>query len=111
MKIAVVSCSPFIDYVRARTLRTGFVSCDDAEIIIVKNERANFLRYFEVFNKLLKVRFYEKPDVYVLTFRGYEMLAAVLLISGRKPVIFDEFINPIEWLIYEKHKLHPNRSE
>jgi glycosyltransferase involved in cell wall biosynthesis len=108
MKVAVVSCSPFIDYVRARTLRTGFGESADTEVILVKNEKANIGRYFEVFSKLIKIRFQEKPDVYVLTFRGYEMLLATLLVAGNKPVIFDEFINPIEWLIYEKHKLRPN---
>ncbi len=108
MKVAIISCSPFIDYVRAQTLRNGFSKCDDTEIIVIKNENKDFSRYLEVLRKLINTRFRDKPDVYVLTFRGYEILAAVLLIAGNKPVIFDEFINPIEWLIYEHHRVAPD---
>lgn len=45
--------------------------------------------------------------MYLLTFRGYEMLLPVRLLSLGKPLIYDEFINPIEWVAYEHKKISP----
>ena len=47
--------------------------------------------------KTWRARRQQKPDVYLLTFRGYEMLPFyALLIAGSQPVVFDEWINPLE---------------
>jgi glycosyltransferase involved in cell wall biosynthesis len=51
---------------------------------------------FEMAQRLYQLRRDERPDVWVLTFRGYELLPLVLLLAGRRPVIFDEFIQPVE---------------
>lgn len=104
MKIAIISCYDQIDYVRTRVLRTAFAAAPGVETIIVKNENKGVLRYLEVPFKTLAMRFKERPDAYVLTFRGYEMLPFMLLIKGRKPLIFDEMINPAEYLA-EHNKL------
>ena len=63
--------------------------------------------------KLVYVRFAKKPDVYILAFRGYEILPFVRLITLGKTFIFDEFINLIEWVIFEHKKIGPKdrRSE
>lgn len=98
MKVAIVTCYKDPDYVRARTLRAGLAECRDAEVLILKNKTLNIFRYPEVIIRLLVLRFREKPDVFLLTFRGYEILPFLLVIAGGKPVIFDEFVNPLEWL-------------
>lgn len=98
MKIAIISCYDQIDYIRTRVLRAGFASVPGVETIIVKNTHKGLLRYLETPVKILQCKFRDKPDAYVLTFRGYEMLPFVLMIKGRKPLIFDEMINPAEYL-------------
>lgn len=49
--------------------------------------------------KVCKARLLDRPDAYILTFRGYEMLLFVALTFVRKPIIFDELINFTEWMV------------
>ena len=102
-KLAVVTC--YKDYVRTHTIQAALDARQDVQAIQVKNAKQGVLRYPEVLWKLLKVRIRDKPDGYLLNFRGYELLPFVLLIAGRKPVIFDEFINLTEWVVDEHHKV------
>lgn len=101
MKIAIVSCYDQIDYIRALTLREAFASVEDVEPIVVKNRHKGLLRYLEVPLKILQCKFREHPDAWVIVFRGYEMLPFLLMVKGRAPLIFDEFINPAEYM--EEH--------
>jgi glycosyltransferase involved in cell wall biosynthesis len=106
MTIAIVTCYDQNDYVRARALRTAFAAVPGVKTIVVRNSHTNWRRYPEVMGRLLKLRFSEKPDAYVVTFRGYEMLLFMWLTFWRKPIIFDELINMTEWL--EEHgKIKP----
>jgi len=105
MKVAIVTCYRDPEYVRAQTLRAGVIAQPDTEAIIVKNKFTGWWRYTEVITKLAVARLRHNPDIYLLTFRGYEILPFVLLIAGRRPVIFDEFINLIEWTVYEHRKI------
>lgn len=102
MKVAIVTCYKQPDYVRSVTLRQAVAAQKDTESIVIKNSHTGMLRYPEVLWKLLKVRFGQKPDVYVITFRAYELLPFLLLIAGRKPILYDEFINPI--LVVREHQ-------
>jgi glycosyltransferase involved in cell wall biosynthesis len=103
-KICIATCYRQPDYLRAATLRQGLKDCRKfSEVIVVKNNHTNFLRYFEIFYKLWKVRFTKNPDFYLVTFRGYEILPLVLLLGLNKKVIYDELVNPVEWFVYE-HK-------
>jgi glycosyltransferase involved in cell wall biosynthesis len=101
MKIAVITCYDQNDYVRARTLRAAFGAMDGMETIVVRNTQKGVLRYPEVMWKILKLRFGVRPDAYVITFRGYEMLLFMRLTLMRKPIIFDELINMVEY--YREH--------
>jgi glycosyltransferase involved in cell wall biosynthesis len=104
-KICVVTCYKDPDYVRARTLRAALKANPEYDVIIVKNSHKGVSRYFEVIRKLLAVRFRQNPDVYVLTFRGYELLPIFNLVTIGKKRIFDEFINLVEWAVYEHKKI------
>lgn len=108
MKIAVITCYHDPNYVRARTLRAGLKNCLGVETIVIKNKQHGLLRYPEIIGKIIVATFKEKPDVYLLTFRGYEILPFLLLVAGRKPVIFDEFINLTEWVVDEHQKISAN---
>jgi len=98
MKIAIISCYDQIDYIRALTLRTAFAAAKDVQTVVVKNKHKGLLRYAEVPLRILRCKFTERPDAWVIVFRGYEMLPFVLMIKGRAPLIFDEYINPAEYM-------------
>ncbi|HSW99914.1 MAG TPA: glycosyltransferase [Patescibacteria group bacterium] len=102
MKIAVITCYDQNDYVRARTLRRAFAACEGVEVVVIKNQHKGLVRYIEVPLKILHARLTGEFDAYVLTFRGYEMLLFMRLTWVRKPVIFDELVNFIEY--YEEHE-------
>ena len=108
MKLVIISCYDQIDYVRALSLRPAFAAAKNTQTIIVKNKHKGLLRYLEVPYKILKSKFRDRPDAYVITFRGYEMLPFVLLVKGRKPLIFDEYINAAEYL--QEHNTLPMQS-
>ncbi len=103
LKIAVITCYFDPDYVRARALRAALKAIPGVKPIIVKNTHKGLLRYPEVIWKLWQVKKNQKPDVYLLTFRGQEILPAVLAIAGKQPVWFDELIVPIAYATGEKH--------
>lgn len=110
MRICIITCYNQPDYVRAVTLRAAAELVDGAEVIVLKNRHKGLLRYPEVFMKVLVARFKHKPDVYLLTFRGYEMLLPVRLLSLGKPMIYDEFINPIEWVVKERRQVEAKQT-
>jgi len=103
MKIAVITCYFDPDYVRARTLRAALKQLPDVKTVIVKNTHKGMLRYPEIIKLLWQIRRDQKPDVYLLTFRGQEILPYVLWLAGKKPVWFDEFIVPIAYATGESH--------
>lgn len=107
-KIAVITCQPEPDYVRARVIRASIHDLPDWDLIVIKNTQRGILRYPEVAFKILRARFTDNPDAYLLTFRGYEMLPWLLLVALGKRVIFDEFINALEWVAYEHKKFDPD---
>lgn len=104
MKVAIITCYKYPDYIRAVTIRAAAerLGC---EVIVVKNRHKNTLRYLEVLVNVIKTRFGSHPDVYFVTFRAYEVLPAIRLLSLGKPLIYDEFINAYEWLVLEHKKL------
>ena len=104
-KVCLITCYKQPDYIRAKTLRTAIGDIKDVELIVVKNKHTGLWRYVEVVGKLIAVRLTKHPDTYFLTFRGYEMLPITRLLTLGKPLIFDEFINLMEWVIDEHHKI------
>ena len=105
MKLAIITCYKHPDYVRAKTLRAAARSLDNVEVIVVKNTQRGVLRYPEVLWRVLWVRLRLRPDVYLVTFRGYEIFPFVRTLSIGKTMWYDEFINPIEWAMMEHKKL------
>jgi len=102
MKIVVITCYFEPDYVRARVLRSALKSLPGIKLIIIKNKHRGLLRYPEVLWKVWRVRT-QKPDAYVLTFRGQEVLPFIQWMIRKKPLIFDELIVPIAYATNEHH--------
>ncbi len=106
----VVTCYKQPDYVRAVTLARGLADSEIFDrVVAVRNRRTGVMRYMEFLWQLIKTRITINPDVYVITFRGYEILPIVLLFAIGKTVVYDEMINPVEWFVYE-HKKFGERS-
>lgn len=104
LSVCLVTCYAKPKYIRVRSLEAGLLA-NDISLTIVRNKWRGIIRYIEVILKLIKTRLLINPDVYIVTFRGYEILPFVLIIGFRKKVIFDEFINLVEWVTYEHRKL------
>ncbi len=104
-KVCLITCYKQPDYIRAKTLRAALNRLEDVELIVVKNKHIGLWRYIEVICKLIAARLTKHPDIYFLTFRGYEMLPMTRLLTLGKPLIFDEFINLVEWVVDEHHKI------
>jgi glycosyltransferase involved in cell wall biosynthesis len=104
-RIAVVTCYRQPDYVRAIALRNAVADLGD-ELIVVRNRSRGIRRYAEVAGELWRMR-RDRPDAYLVTFRAFEVLPLVLALAGRRPVVYDEFINPVEWFVEEHRKLRP----
>ncbi len=102
--ICLVTCYKDPGYIRVRSLEAGLLA-NGIDLLIVRNSRRGIIRYFEVILKLIITRFSTNPDVYFVTFRGYEILPFVILIGLGKKIVFDEFINLVEWIVYEHKKL------
>lgn len=98
VKVAVITCYHDPDYIRARSLRAALRHCKGVEVLVCKNTRRGILRYPEMLLKVVWLRITKRPDAYLLTFRGLELLPWVAVASWPKPFIHDEFINPVEWL-------------
>ena len=99
MKIAVVTCYSDPNNVRAAHLRAALKATTGNRVFIVCNTRRGWLRYPEVILALWRLRRKKRPDAYLLTFRGQEILPFVLRIAGKKtPVWFDECVVPIRYV-------------
>lgn len=102
--IAVITCYRFPDYVRAISLRQAVERSGRFDRVrVVKNRSTGVLRYLQVTGALIRMT-RARPDAYLVTFRGYEILPVVLALAGRRPVYYDEFINPYEWFVEEHRK-------
>lgn len=93
-KIVIITCYKSPDYIRSRVLRAVFAGQHDVEVHVVKNRRLGALRYPEVLWKLIRVRLKHKPNAYLLTFRGQEILPLVRVVTLGRPLWFDEFVPP-----------------
>lgn len=101
LKVCHVVCYRDPRYVRTRNLRAALDAIDGVQVVDATNRRRGFARYVETLWKLLKVRFRDAPDVYVLGFRGHEIFPFVRLLTMGKPLIFDEFMSPSDALLTE----------
>lgn len=102
LKVVSITCYFMPDYVRSLTVRAGLAANPNVELLVVKNTKRGAGRYLEVLRELRRVKREHNPDVYWLNFRGYEILPFVLMIAGRKPVVYDELVDPV--LVVAEHR-------
>lgn len=83
-------------------MRAALAANPDVELFVIKNTSKGAKRYMEVLRELRRVKREHNPDVYWLNFRGFEILPFVQMIAGRKPVVYDEMVNPV--LVVTEHR-------
>lgn len=111
MKVALITYqNKWGGSARAETLKRSLAKTINVELIIISNERFGFIGFLEIIRKISKVIATNEPDIFFLAYPGYLLLLPVLILASPKPVIFDEYINPIEESIYENHSLKPTSS-
>lgn len=69
----------------------------------MQNRHAGFLRYFEIWRALLRIRSSENPDAYILSFRGYGIFWFVRQVTRRKSLVFDALMS-LYAALREEHK-------
>ena len=108
MKVAYVLSYKYPKYVRTRFLLQLLNRLDNIQVVTAINNSKGPLRYVQTIAKLVKLRLIDRPDVYILGFRGAELYWLVRLITHGKPLIYDEFLNPYLWVVEEHKKFKPN---
>lgn len=82
-------------YIRTRTLLAALDACDGIRAVVASNTHSGLWRYVETLIRLRRVRKQEKPDIYVLGFRGHEIFWLVKALAGKKkPLILDALMSP-----------------
>ena len=101
MKVILISCYRH-EYIRFSVLKSALELIPDVELSVIRNKKTGVMRYLEVIKAIIATR-HNRPDIYLLTFRGYELLWPLLLCAGKTPIIYDEFINPL--VVTREHRM------
>lgn len=107
MKVCYILCYYFPQYVRTQTLIDGLGRIEGMQIHTTINRKTGWWRYIEALSKLALVRLTQRPDFYILGFRGYETYWPVRLLTWGKPLILDHMMSPYDSLLHEKKRVKP----
>jgi len=104
--VCYILCYKDPNYIRTLTLLKALSEIKSINLVVVKNKERGFLRYFEVFLKLVQLRIKTRPDIFLVGFRAQESFWMFYPLMFGSKIIFDEFINLHDWLVDEHHKLN-----
>ena len=93
------------NYIRTRTLVNALQKMDDVQLYQARNSSKGIVRYLETLWKLIVVRISQKPDVYLLGFRGDEIFWPVRLLTLGRPLIYDHMMSPYDSLLNERKRI------
>lgn len=96
-------------YIRTITLLQALAKSDKNKIYTAINSNRSVLRYIETLFRLVEMRLKYNPNMYILGFRGYEIYWPVRLLTLGKPLIFDDFVSPYHYIVFE-HKIFSQKS-
>ncbi len=104
INVCYVQCYKDPGYTRTQTLIKAIGLNENIELTVITNKKRNLFRYAETIIKFLRYRLRDKPDLYVIAFRGYEIFWILYPFMRGSKIITDEFINLHDWLVNE-HKI------
>lgn len=90
------------NYVRTKTLTGALKRMDNVVLLEAINTTKGIFRYIQTLSRLLAIRINQKPDFYILGFRGYEIFWIVRILTLGTPLIFDHMMSPYDSLLNEK---------
>jgi len=96
------------NYIRTSTILNSIDKIGDIDVYRAINTSKGIKRYLQTIAKLITIRLKYHPDAYLLGFRGLEIFWLVRLITAGKPLIYDEFIEPVDWFTTEHQKFGIN---
>jgi len=103
MKVCYVLSYRSPNYIRTITILQALSRINNLSVCTAINtSRSIFFRYAETMVKLLFIRLHERPDYYILGFRGYEIFWPVRLLTIGKPLIFDHMMSPYDSIMNER---------
>jgi len=107
-KTKLVSAISYVapNYIRGSNLLNALQKNSSINVYQANNTNPGWLRYFQTFLKLLKIKKNVNPQIWLLNFRGHEIYWLVRMLSGRKNrIIFDEFVSPYDSFVNERRTL------
>ncbi len=91
-RVCYISCYHQLNYPRRLQFIEALKESEHIEAFFALNQSKTFYRFVEVLIQLIKIRWKHNIDVYILGFRGNDLLFPVRLITLFKPLVFDSFV-------------------
>lgn len=106
LRVCYVQAYRAPEYVRGRSLCNALERAESIELSRAVNVSSDWRRYWQALRGLVTIRHSVDPDVYVLGFRGHEIVWLVRWITHGKPLVLDALMSPSAALSEEsKHGL------
>lgn len=108
-QLGFVLCYYAPKYIRAATLKKALSSNKNLQLYDASNKSRKIIRYAESLWKVLQCQIKNKPNLWILNFRGHEIYWILRFIVGKKAIIvFDEFVSPYDSFVFERKKTNPD---
>jgi glycosyltransferase involved in cell wall biosynthesis len=101
-KICYIQSYRLPDYVRSKSLLKALSRMSGTVVLEAVNSSRGWKRYAETLVRLIRCRFGERPDFYVLGFRGYEIFWIVRLLTAGSVLVLDHMMSPYDSLLNER---------
>ena len=101
-KICYILSYRLPDYVRSKSLIKALRGMSGTVLLEAINSSRGWRRYAETLARLIRCRFGERPDFYVLGFRGYEIFWIVRLLTAGSVLVLDHMMSPYDSLLNER---------
>jgi len=93
------------NYTRTAVLISALQRIGTIQLHQARNTARGLLRYCQTLWRLLVIRLFNDPDLYILGFRGQEYYWAVRLLSAGRPLVLDHLMSPYDSLVNEHKNL------
>lgn len=104
LRVAHIVAYRDIFYPRNGSIVRALEQSPDIIPFIAHNRSANWRRYIETWQSLVKIQRETKPDIYLFGFRSHEIFWLLLFNLKKKPIVFDALMSPYASLS-EEHKM------
>ncbi len=93
LRVCYIFCYRDVHYPRARAQIEILRHSDEIDLLVADHHSGGALRYVQTLRALLAAR-RQRPDVYVLGFRGHEIAWLVRWLTRDHPLVFDALMSP-----------------